>query len=63
MNIYLVVSTAESWLQTGYGASIQDGQMPRLLVSFVEFAKNPQQELRGPVLTEPYKPKLKEPKP
>lgn len=45
MKIFLVCSTSKSWLSTGYGASLLAGNADRLLVSFVEFSKNPKQEI------------------
>lgn len=54
MKIYLVCSTANSWMNTGYGHSLLQGEMPRLLVSFVEFTKNPDQQLKVTTMNEAY---------
>jgi hypothetical protein len=45
MKIYLVCSTSKSWMNTGYGHSLLAGEMPKLLVSFVEFSKDPSQQV------------------
>lgn len=43
MRIFLVCSTADNWMTGGYGSSLLAAGHPKLLVSFVEFMKNPNQ--------------------
>lgn len=45
MKIYLVSSTNKSWMNGGYGHALLAGEKSELLVSFVEFAKDPKQSL------------------
>lgn len=45
MKIFLVASTANNWMRTGYGASLLAGDCSALLVSFVEFMNKPDQQL------------------
>jgi len=56
MRIFLVCSTAKNWMATGYGASLLAGDANRLLVSFVEFTKNPDQQLAVSGMPNPYVP-------
>lgn len=56
MKIFLVVGAADSWHATGYGHAILVGDADRVLVSFVEYVKNPGQSMRLPSPTAPYKP-------
>lgn len=55
MKIFLVCSTAKTWMNTGYGAGLLAGE-GQLLVSFVEFMKNPEQPLAVTTMQVPYKP-------
>jgi hypothetical protein len=54
MKIYLVCSTSKSWMNTGYGHSLLAGEMPRLLVSFVEFSKDPGQQVAVTTMSPSY---------
>lgn len=54
MKIFLVCSTSKSWMNTGYGHSLLVGDADRLLVSFVEFSKDPNQQLEVTTMTLPY---------
>lgn len=54
MKIYLVCSTSKSWMNTGYGHSLLAGEMPRLLVSFVEFSKDPGQQVAVTTMADKY---------
>lgn len=56
MQIYLVASTASSWMNTGYGASLLAGDAEKLLVSFVEFSSKPDQNLAVTTMRLPYDP-------
>jgi hypothetical protein len=59
MKIYLVCSTAKNWMATGYGGALVHGDADRLLVSFVEFVKNPAQQLAVTDMPSPYVPSQK----
>lgn len=56
MRIYLVCSTADNWMKGGYGASLLAGEASRLLVSFVEFAKDPRQRFIVDEMPKVYQP-------
>jgi len=56
MKIFLVCSTSKSWMNTGYGHSLLVGDASKLLVSFVEFSKDPNQQLEVTTMTLPYVP-------
>ena len=43
MRIFLVCSTQDNWMRGGYGVSLLASGHPKLLVSFVEFMKKPNQ--------------------
>jgi hypothetical protein len=60
MRIYLVCSTAKSWMNTGYGHSLLAGDQERLLVSFAEFVEKPEQQLAVTTMAPTYEPKAKE---
>ena len=59
MKIYLVASTVESWMNTGYGHGLLSGSMSSLLVSFTEFTKNPKQTLEVTTMAPTYSPAAK----
>lgn len=63
MKIFLVCSTADNWQKGGYGVSLLAAGHPKLLVSFVEFMKNPKQRFIVPEMPSPseYKPNLVKP--
>lgn len=56
MKIFLVASTAKSWMNTGYGHSLLQAEHPALLVSFVEFTKDPDQKLAVTTMADEYIP-------
>lgn len=56
MKIFLVCSTSKSWMNTGYGHSLLAGNADRLLVSFVEFSKDPKQQLAVTTMADSYNP-------
>lgn len=58
MKIFLVCSTGKSWMSTGYGHSLLAGDADRLLVSFVEFSKDPAQQLAVKTMQFPYAPEV-----
>lgn len=58
MKVFLVVGASDSWHASGYGRAILQGDAERVLVSFVEYVKNPQQSMRLPSPQAPYQPKL-----
>lgn len=62
MKIFLVCSTSKSWMNTGYGHALLAGDRSEVLVSFVEFSKNPDQQLEVTSQTFPYVPSDKQPK-
>jgi hypothetical protein len=60
VKIFLVCSTSPSWMNGGYGHSLLAGDAARVLVSFVEFSKKPDQQLKVESMTFPYVPKQKD---
>lgn len=60
MKIYSVCSTSKSWMNTGYGHSLLAADVSRLLVSFVEFSKDPNQQLAVTTMSDTYQPKKAE---
>ena len=63
MKIFLVCSTADNWMKGGYGVSLLAGGADRLLVSFVEFIKKPDQRFIVPEMPRPaeYRPNVAKP--
>lgn len=58
MKIYLVASTATSWMNGGYGHALLAGEHPQALVSYLECLKDLEKEpLRVTCMTFPYQPK------
>lgn len=54
------MDTKPAWMASGYGGSLLTAEGDRVLVSFVEFSKNPRQQLDLP--DQPaYIPKIVEP--
>lgn len=47
-------------MNTGYGHSLLAGEVAQLLVSFVEFAKDPSQQLAVTTMSPSYQPGAKE---
>jgi len=56
MKIFLVVGAADSWHATGYGHALLEGNSQRVLVSFVEYVKNPAQSMALKSPQGPYAP-------
>lgn len=57
MKIYIVASTAISWMNTGFGHSLLHADANELLVSFAEFSTKPDQQLAITSMKFPYEPK------
>lgn len=56
MKIYLVVGASVSWRNSGYMHAVLNGNADRLLVSFVEFSKDPKQQLAVTTMADSYNP-------
>lgn len=56
MRIFLVAGADQTWHNTGYGASLLAGDANRILVSFVEYIKNPDLRMALKAPEGPYQP-------
>lgn len=56
MKIYMVTGASESWRNSGYMHAVLKAEHPALLVSFVEFTKDPDQKLAVTTMADEYIP-------
>lgn len=63
MHVILVAGGTPSWMNSGWGQALKDGEAKRLLVSFVEYSKDGRASMAVTGMDAKYEPKAAEPKP